>query len=235
VEQSPREQSAAGKERQMTEAQPLIPPPVRMVDQVVSLLRSRVLDGTYPPGTRLRQEVLAAELGISRTPLREAFKMLERDGLLVVRPNRGAEVASGDQGSLLDAYRVREVMDGLAARIVAESGASADDLDALQDVIDRQRVALDPWDPDTYGPLNLELHARLLELSGNEYLTSQMAVLHMTANVFGPVRVLDSTRVASAIEEHQRILDAIRAGDADTAEQAARDHIRTTIRTLTNG
>lgn len=218
----------------MTEAQPLIAPRVRMVDEVVSVLRARVLDGTYPPGTRLRQELLAAELGISRTPLREAFKMLEQDGLLVVRPGRGAEVVSGDQGSLLDAYRVREVMDGLAARIVAESGPAQVDLDGLQEVIERQRAALEPWDPETYGPLNLDFHSRILVLSGNEYLTSQMAVLHMTANVFGPVRVLDSTRVASAIEEHQTILDAIRAGDGEAAEQAARQHIRTTIETLTN-
>lgn len=213
------------------DAAPLLSPRVRLVDEVVEVLRSRIYDGTYAAGSRLRQELIASELGISRTPLREAFKMLEQDGLIVVRAGRGAEVVSGDLDTLIDAYRVREVIDGLAARMVAESH---DDraLELLQQVIDKQRLTLEPWDPKTYVPLNVKFHGTILELSRNEYLTAQTSVLHMTANVFVPWRVLDVDRVRNAVDEHQTILDAIKRSDPDEAERAARAHIAITIDTL---
>jgi DNA-binding GntR family transcriptional regulator len=206
--------------------------PRRLVDDLAVRIKKRILDGTYRPGERLRQEAVANEFAVSRTPLREALRMLEQEGLIILRPGRGAEVVSGDLDTLIDAYRVREVLDGLAARTVARGHASAEAFGHLQDTIERQKRTLDPWQPEKYAPLNVEFHGTILELSQNEYLTRQTSVLHMTANVFVPYRILDVDRVHRAIEEHQRILDALRSADAAAAEEAARSHIAATIRML---
>jgi DNA-binding GntR family transcriptional regulator len=203
-----------------------------LVNDLVGVIKARIMSGEYPPGQRIRQGLVARELSVSRTPVREALRMLEQDGLVVLRPGRGAEVASGNLGTLIEAYRVREVLDGLAARIVASAPPPLDDLAGLQDLINRQREALDPWRPEDYAPLNVEFHGTLLRLTHNEYLLRQSSVLHLTANVYVPYRVLDERRGARAIEEHQRILDAIQRGAADEAEAAARLHIATTTEML---
>ena len=91
----------------------------RLLDEVAQVLRERIYAGAYPPGATLRQERIAAEFGISRTPLREAFRVLERDGLVVNKPGSGVRVATADLPKLLDAYAVREAMDGVAARNAA--------------------------------------------------------------------------------------------------------------------
>lgn len=203
----------------------------RLVQEIATVVRDRILAGTYEPGEHLRQEAIARDMSVSRTPLREAFRMLEREGLLVLRPGRGAQVVSGDLDTLIDAYRVREVLDGFAARSMAQD-PDPDVLERLDGIIESQRKTLEPWRPQTYAPLNVEFHGTILRLTGNEYLTRQTSVLHMTANVFVPYRVLDVHRVRQAIEEHQVILAAIRSRDPDAAEAAARSHIATTIRTL---
>jgi DNA-binding GntR family transcriptional regulator len=203
----------------------------RLVDEVAGLMRERILTGAYGPGEHLRQEAVARDLAVSRTPLREAFRMLEREGLIVLTPGRGAKVVSGDVDTLIDAYRVREVIDGLAARLVARH-PQEEALAHLEEVIERQRRTLRPWQPQAYGPLNVEFHGTILKLAGNDYLSRQTSVLHMTANVYVPYRVLDERRVAQAIGEHERILEALRAGDPQAAEAEARSHIATTIRTL---
>ena len=85
----------------------------RLLDEVAQALRERIYAGVYAPGATLRQERIAAEFGISRTPLREAFRVLERDGLVVNKPGSGVRVATADLPKLLDAYAVREAMDDL--------------------------------------------------------------------------------------------------------------------------
>lgn len=96
-----------------------------LLDEVAEALRERIYAGDYAPGAILRQEHIAAEFGISRTPLREALRVLERDGL-VIHLRSGVRVASADLTRLIDAYAVREVLDGVAARFAAERASDAD-------------------------------------------------------------------------------------------------------------
>jgi DNA-binding GntR family transcriptional regulator len=207
---------------------------VRLVDEVVELLRERILSGTYPPGSPLRQEQLAAELRISRTPLREALRMLESEGLVSVSPGRGARVVAGDRHRLLAAYELREVIDGLAARLVAaRAGAGASR--PLAERIAVQRRALDPWQPRQYTAANIAFHQAILELSGNEFLVAQLPIVHMTSQVFMPFEVVEHGRATQAVEEHEAILTAITAGDGATAERLARKHVHRTIDSLAQG
>lgn len=201
---------------------------IRLVDEVAVVLRDRVYDGTYAPGSRLLQEHLAAELGISRTPLREALRMLEQEGLLKVEPNRGVRVISGDVPTLLAAYEVRRVMDGLAARLVAET-AGLSDHNRLLAAIDNQERALRPWSARAYTAGNMEFHRMLMEMTGNEFVVAQVPIMRLTAQVFTPVAVIVPDRASAAVEQHREILGAIVEHDGPRAEQLARDHIQVTI------
>lgn len=207
---------------------------VRLVDEVFQVLCERIYSGHYAPGESLRQVRIAGELNISRTPLREAFRMLEREGLVTVGANGTVRVVSADIQSLLHAYELREVIDGLAARLAAERG-SAHAAARLGPLLDEQRAALDPWTPNKYTDANVRFHAAIFEMADNQFLHGQLPVVRMTAQVFTPMELLSRERVYSAIAEHVEVADAIKRGEAARAETLARGHIRHTITALKEG
>lgn len=204
---------------------------VPLVDEITAVLRERIYSNYYAPGARLRQEHMCAELGISRTPLREAFRRLEQEGLLRTEPGKGARVVTGDVDTLVAAYQLRAVVDGLAARLVAEGPHHARTHE-LSQAIDLQKRALDPWDAREYSNWNVAFHERISRLTGNEFVQGQSSLIRMTAQVFTPVAVLNRDSAVRAIGEHTAILHAIEAGDGGRAEHLARAHIEQTIAEL---
>lgn len=205
---------------------------IRLVDEVVDVIRDRIYEGDYAPGEPIRQEQLAAELNVSRTPLREALRMLEREGLVKATPGRGLRVVSADLPTLLEAYQVREVIDGLAARLTAER-CDERIAAALDATLAAQRAALEPWSPAAYTAANVAFHRTIIEASENEYVIAQLPLVRMTSQVFTPIKLVDQSRAADAIEEHAAIAAAIATGDGAAAEQCARRHIHGTIASLT--
>ena len=204
---------------------------IRLVDEVAEVLRGEIFAGRLPLGTPLRQEQLATMLDVSRTPLREALRMLEREGLVRVEPGRSVRVISGDLSTLLAAYALREVVDGLAARLAAR--LADDEAQArLEEIVRGQRKAFDPWEPTLYTATNVEFHTAVMEAAGNEFLLAQLPLVHVTSQVFIPIARVDEHRAERAVEEHMEIVEAIGAGAAEEAEALARDHIRRTIRSL---
>lgn len=204
---------------------------IRLVDEVFQVLRERIYAGRYAPGESLPQVRIAAELNISRTPLREAFRMLEKERLVQVGPGGGIHVVSADLRSLLHAYELREVIDGLAARLAAERG-HAEAASRLEPLLEAQRAALDPWAPDKYTAANVGFHGAIFDMADNDMLREQMVVVRMTAQVFTPTALLSQKRVFSAVAEHLGIAEAIGDGDAARAETLARNHIRHSIAEL---
>jgi DNA-binding GntR family transcriptional regulator len=203
----------------------------RLVDEVVEVLRDRIYDGAYPPGAPLRQEQLATELNISRTPLREALRMLEREGLVKVAPGRGLRVVTADLTALLDAYEVREMVDGLAARLTARRGDPAD-WRRLERALTAQEAAFDPWTPAAYTAGNVEFHRAIVEGTDNEHVLALLPLVRMTSQIFTPLKLIDEARARTAVAEHRTIAAAILAQDAGKAEVLARAHIHTTLEEL---
>jgi len=218
----------------MTEADPNPPEwrsRTRLVDEVVGVLREWIYSGRFPPGAPLRQERLAEELNISRTPLREALRMLEREGVVEVLPNRGVRVMAADREKLLAAYELREVVDGLAARLAARRRTP--DLEGqLRASLDRQAAVLSPWNAVGYTSENVAFHKLIYIATANDYVVSEVALMRMTAQVFVPVPLIQRGRATTAIGQHREIVDRILAGDEYSAEEAARRHIRTTVEAL---
>jgi DNA-binding GntR family transcriptional regulator len=201
---------------------------MRLGDEVAALLRERIYAGHYALGAPLRQEELAEDLQVSRTPLREAIRVLEAEGLLSSAPNRTVRVVSADMATFRAAYELREVLDGLAARLAAESD-DTEGKTALHGHIEVQRRALEPFDGRAYTAANVAFHAAVFALAANPYLTAQLSLVRMTSQVFQPVKLLAPDRAQVAVSQHETITAAIEAGDGEAAEQAARAHIRSTI------
>jgi DNA-binding GntR family transcriptional regulator len=157
--------------------------------------------------------------------------MLERDGLVMLTPSRGVEVVPLGQIDLVSAYEVREVIDGLAASLTALR--CQPDLEIqLHRQIEFQHEALAPWNPRLWIRLNLAFHSLILEQAGNPYLDPYLVLMRLTAQIFFPQHLLDPIHAASALQEHERICDAICARDPDRAEAMARDHMHRTVLAL---
>lgn len=201
---------------------------VRLVDEVARVLRQRIYGGIYPPGELLRQVQLSEDLNVSRTPLREALRMLQSEGLVKAEGVRGVSVVRPDPLRLLNAYALREMLDGLAARQAAER-ASAQAHARLDPLIEHQLGTLDPWSPSDYTRFNIEFHQAIIELADNEFLNAQLPLVRLTSTVFAPAVLVCKDRAHPAIAEHRRVVDAIASGDAELAEKIAREHIRRTV------
>ncbi|MGB6104583.1 MAG: GntR family transcriptional regulator [Pusillimonas sp.] len=203
----------------------------RLVHDVADVLRKRIYSGQIRSGEPLRQEQVASELRISRTPLREALRMLEREGLVHAGPGGRVTVTQVDFSELLEAYAMREVIDGLAASLASQR-AVASDIAMLGKIIERQEVSLHPWIPNDYTQTNVEFHVAITSLANNPFLSRQLPIIHMTSRVFTPQGLLQRDRAVSAIQEHIEIINAIASQDAFRAEETARRHIRNTINRL---
>lgn len=211
---------------------PLGAPRITVADEVAQEVRDRILSGRYAPGMRLRQEELAADMGVSRTPIREAMRTLEREGLVISERHGGVSVTPRDPGTLVSAYELREVLDGLAARLAA--GTVDDELrERLNSELFQQQGILDgEWSADEWTSANTSFHSAIMSAGNNPYLLTLVPFVAMTSQVFRPMSVLGRDRAEQAYLEHKGIAEAVLAGDAPRAESLARRHIRGTRRAL---
>lgn len=176
--------------------------------------------GTLRPGDRLTETELAQRLGISRTPVREAIRQLEGDGLVTHIPRVGAAIRRLDHAEISELYDMRAVLEGTAARFAARA-ASDVELDELEAIHAQMQGA---EASDLYD-LNRAFHAALLDAARNRFLVKSVAAIHTTLLILGPSTMEVGDRAAEAISEHGAVLDALRRRDQDGAEEAMRAHI----------
>jgi DNA-binding GntR family transcriptional regulator len=195
-----------------------------VVDQVHAELLERIVAGELAPGSRLRQEALAAELGVSRTPLREALARLVSEGLVEFVPNRGATVAQRDFNDMDEAWRARLVLEPGAARLAAER-RDAEEVERLREAVRRQRAAAD--DVTASFEVNREFHLALVAASGNAHLL-RFANLLWLSRIGVPIfarQARDHAHILAWADDHEAITDAVEAGSGARAERLTRAHI----------
>jgi DNA-binding GntR family transcriptional regulator len=195
-----------------------------VVDQVYMAIRDRITSGSLPRGARVHQEDLAAELGVSRTPVREALRRLAAEGLVEMRTNRGARVADIDQGGMRGAYDARLVVEPGAARLAA-GRRLPEPLARMRAVVAVQRRSLRSVERSFEA--NREFHLALVAASGNDYLlqlVERLWVARIGATIYER-QVETQERMVLDVREHEQILEAIEAGDARRAESLTRRHL----------
>lgn len=186
------------------------------------LILAAIESGELPPGSRLRETELAMRLGISRTPVREALKQLETEGIVEHRPHQGAVVAQLDHTALCELYFLREVLEGAAARLAASHATEAE-IEMLQDMVEVDRTLLDK--PRELKRRNKLFHQQLYRASRNRFLIR--ALDNMRTNLILGTTIDEKTGGGTtAIESHSAVVKAIGSRDPEAAEQAARNHVR---------
>jgi DNA-binding GntR family transcriptional regulator len=197
-------------------------------DFVYESLRDAIWDGRIAVGERVREEEIARNLGVSRTPVREALQRLHQRGLLVFGAGRGLTVASLSQHQVLQLYAMREILEGSAARFAAEH-ATAPEIAVLW----RLQKELCKPDHDTMAlvTLNRRLHQAIYEAAHNQYLLQTLSVLHDSLALLHSTTFRVPSRRLESDEEHRQIVEAIEQHNPDRAEEAARQHIRQAQRT----
>lgn len=199
----------------------------RFVDTVAHRLRKMILSGEFPPGSHLIQEDLAKQLKISRTPLRESLRVLEEEGLVVVSPTQGVRVVQVSYKMARDYYYVREMLDGLAARLAAQY-IDDERLCILKQNLEYMKDSITPWDSKKWLNSNLSFHQTIAQSSNNPVLMRNIdGIIQISARLFFPTIEIKRQRAEDALGQHQQIMDAIIDRDGDRAEALARYHIQT--------
>jgi DNA-binding GntR family transcriptional regulator len=200
------------------------------VDYVLEHLRSGVLQGRYAPGQRLIEADLTRDLGVSRGPLREAFRRLSAEGLLEIVPNRGALVRRLSLREMRELFQIRIGLETLAARLAAEAMADPDVRSRFMENV--QPIWQDG--PRAPGPDYLEenhqFHDAMIAASGNEQLLRLTRQLRLPLLMYQLVGTLRAENIAASLEEHRAIARAILNEDGCKAEELVRAHLLRALR-----
>jgi len=194
-------------------------------DRVYAALKHHIAEQKLRPGSKLSVPRLAAQLGVSRTPVKEALERLGQDGLVTMLPNRGAYVAILHWEDVNEIYQMREMLEGLATRLAA-ARMNGDLLERLRDVLRQGETAVRQGSIEGHIKIDLEFHRLIRAQGGNRRLVRALDNLQDQIRIVFRTSAAIPGRMPMALEEHRRILAALEAADPDEAEQAARDHVR---------
>ncbi|MFT3661799.1 MAG: GntR family transcriptional regulator [Gordonia sp. (in: high G+C Gram-positive bacteria)] len=196
-----------------------------LADSVYRDLTERIFVGTLGPGAALSVPAIAAELDVSRSPVRDAVQRLVAGGLAVHVPHAGAKVAKIDDRAVEEVLSVRRALDGVAARDATERATSADVAALFTLLSEQERRLAGPPDALTEARLDLEFHTAVRDIAGNAVLSDFLHQLDIRAHLHNSGLWSDRRARELAVVEHRRIVDAIESGDADAAERAATAHV----------
>lgn len=202
-----------------------------VAEMVADALRERIVKGQLSPGDRIVERKLSDELNVSRTPIREALKLLRVDGLIEISRHRGAEVAGYTPEEALNLFDVIASLEGLAARRLAETIAP-DVLDHLEFLHTRMTEYYRTAALEQYFDANSKIHALVVASCGNPVLIASHSRLMLRAMRGRFMAIMDDSRWSQAVDEHNQLMDALRARDADRAAQVWGVHLRNTGTTV---
>lgn len=190
----------------------------------------RLLDeirrGDLAPGARLRETELAERLGISRTPVREAIRLLEADHLVDHLPRLGATVRRLDHAEVVELYEMRAVLEGTAARLAARAAAMVE----IEELAALNAAMAEAPSPEAARDLNRLFHAAVLNGARNRFLIRAMGAIQKTLLILGPTTLTDPARAAEVVAEHAAILTALAGRDGPRAETAMRAHVEAALK-----
>lgn len=199
--------------------------PARVSDELTRQLQGLIFDGHLRPGAVIKQEALSAHFGVSRTPLREALRQLQQDGLIRVSDSGVASVADYSDHEAREMLELRELIDGLAARTLAKKGVTADVEAELRRLDSAMQDAARKDDKLGFLTRNADFHVLILEASGHSALQQFRTHLRITSQALYLRRGHQPLRHQKSSQEHHAIMRAIVSGKATTAERLAREHI----------
>lgn len=200
--------------------------------RVFQKIRNDILNGTYKEHDELRENTLGKELGVSRTPVREALRQLELEGLVTIIPNKGAYVTGITKKDVRDIYVIRSMLEGLCVRWATEN-ITEEQLDELEEIMLLSEFHMKKeGSADHVTEMDGKFHTILYEASNSKILGHVLADFHKYVQLSRKSSIVSEERARKSIREHKQLLRAIRERDVDLAEQLANEHILHVIQNL---
>jgi len=194
-------------------------------EKVYDLLLESIIKRRLSLGQRLVERDLAEKLGVSKTPIREALNRLKKEGLVEGAPYRGFFVAQISPKDMEEIYKLREVLEGLAARDASEK-INKGQTRQLNSIVQSLENYVEGKDLESYSSLDLKFHNLLAAISKNERLSQTMQLLQNQTRILMSTSVVLPGRVEASLKEHKKITDAVMSHKSNLAEQFAREHIK---------
>ena len=200
-----------------------------LYEEVAELLRNRIFKRELDPGSWIDELKIAEELGISRTPLREALKVLAAEGLVTMKLRRGAYVTEVSRQDLSDVYHLLSLLESDAAGVVATQATDAElaKLQALHKALEAAAIPIDAAgkaNTDQFFAINEQFHMRLLAIANNRWRDQMVADLRKVMKLNRHNSLLKTGRIEESLAEHQAIMDALLARDAQRTQLRMREH-----------
>ncbi|MBR4410653.1 MAG: GntR family transcriptional regulator [Firmicutes bacterium] len=187
-------------------------------------LKRQILVGEIAPGTRMMEVELADVMGVSRTPVREAIRKLEKEGLVTIEPRKGAYASNISIKDMVDVLEVRQGLEGMAAAIASGKITERQKAELLN-VVEKYKAAVESANIEEIIKYDEEFHSMIISISGNKTLMQVFSTVQELALRFRYIYYDDFNRYESMPREHQLIEEAIMSGDAEKARVAAGDHV----------
>ncbi|PUB17463.1 GntR family transcriptional regulator [Yoonia sediminilitoris] len=200
---------------------------------VADVLRDRIIKGVLPAGARIVERKLSAELDVSRTPIREALKLLHADSLIEISRHKGAQVKAYSAEQALELFDVIASLESLAAERLAES-ITPEQLEAIESLHAEMLAFHGAGKSDDYFDVNSQIHDTILAYCGNPILQQVHTKLMARARRGRFMAIMDPDRLRTAVEEHEALMTALRNRDPKAACEVWRQHLLSTGRSVTD-
>jgi DNA-binding GntR family transcriptional regulator len=196
-----------------------------LVDVIVNAIRKGIKEGRFVPGQRLVEADLTQQFDVSRGPLREAMRRLSSEGLVMIEPHKGAIVRKLSREDVGEIFTVRELLEGLAARLAAENITKGDNRKRMTAILREMQKHYDDNDIPAYMASNEKFHDLIVEISGNDYLRTLVSQLRIPLYRYQFHRLMDATSKRHSMADHKAIAAAILDGNPAKAERSMRKHV----------
>ena len=204
-----------------------------MVESAYKQIKERILNNEYQPGFQAMEPEVAKQLGMSRTPVREALIRLANEGLVEIIPRRGMRVVPLSVSDMKEIYQLLTALESMAAEVLAKRNLPVEELAPMEDAVKHLNEALEKDDLDAWAVADEQFHRSLLELCGNQRLASMAATVYDQAYRARMISLRLRPKPWKSNEEHKALLEAIKKGDWQKARKIHGNHRRNASKVLT--
>jgi len=205
--------------------------PKLLSENIADSIRAAIIKGEFKPGEKIPEGDLAETMGISRTPLREAFRKLENEGFIEIIPRKGAVVTGIDPGEVYDLYEIKSTLEGLAARL-ASTRMKEKDIERLEKINEELKKMIDKNDLEAFYRSHTKFHEVFVKLSANRRLMQMISNLSDHFKRYGIVTLTLPGQYENAINQHGEIIQAFKNRDEKAVEEKVRNNVMTGGRVL---
>ena len=205
--------------------------PKLLSEDIAESIKTAIIKGKFKPGEKIPEGELAESMGISRTPLREAFRKLANEGFIQIIPRKGAVVADIDADEAINLYEIKSTLEGLAARLAARN-MKPKDIDKLEKINNELKELIDKNDLESFYKVHTKFHEGFVKLCGNKRLIQMISNLNDHFNRFGIISLTLPGQFEQAIRQHAEIIEGFNSGDQNLVEVRVRTNVMTGGRVL---